>query len=142
MVCRRGMWAGRLACFATGIVLVVVPGCSDGDRPPLGEVRGRVTLDNKPIESAYVVFTPIEGGRQSLGTTDPDGVFHLKYIRDISGAKVGAHKVVVMTRTEGGRETIPARYSDLNQTELRAEVIAGDNEINFPLKSQPPRPQR
>jgi hypothetical protein len=129
-------WRAHLSGLAMAIWLAAAAGCTKSDRPPLGVVHGRVTFDGKPLEAAYVVFNPAEGGRQSLGETDRDGTFQLKYIRDIPGAKIGAHKVVVITRSEGRRESLPACYSDLTQTELRADVVAGENEIDFPLKSR------
>lgn len=113
--------------------IAVVPGCGGGDRPPLGRVHGRITLDGKPLVHASVDFVPQGGGRAATGDTDAAGDYELKYIRDIMGAKVGAHTV----RVNGGRDaagaatTVPDRYNV--KSTLKAEVAAGDNVINFDL---------
>jgi hypothetical protein len=32
-------------------------------------------------------------------------------------------------------DLLPAKYSDMNKTELKADVVPGDNEVNFELHS-------
>ena len=116
------------------LVVAVVGGCSGGDRPTLGRVTGTVTLDGRPLADAAVVFSPIGGGRQSTGTTDSAGHFEMIYIRDIRGAKVGQHKVSIMTaREESPDEDIPSRYNA--ETILTAQVKPGTNDIPFRLTS-------
>jgi len=111
-------------------------GCSRGDRPPLGEVHGTVTLDGKPLPRAMVSFRPESGGRLSRGLTDDAGRYELIYLRDIRGAKIGRHEVMVTTAGEDvPDERLPARYH--RETTLSAEVEAGANEFDFPLTSNP-----
>jgi hypothetical protein len=112
-------------------LLAAASGCSPGDRPPLGAVRGRVTLDGKPLPRAVVSFRPLEGGRVSRGMTDQDGRYELFYLRDIRGAIVGAHKVMIVTADEDASEELPPRYH--RETTLSAEVVPGDNEHDFKL---------
>lgn len=121
-----------IAVFAVALAV----GCAKSDRPPLGRVTGTVTLDGQPLAAALVAFTPEGRGRTSLGTTDAAGRYSLSYLREIAGANVGRHVVRIMTANEenGGRERLPARYH--RRSELVADVQAGDNTIDFPLRAK------
>ena len=128
----------RHSCFviaSSACCLLVLSGCG-GDLPKLGTVKGKVTFDGKPLANAGVVFTPIDGGRQSMAMTDQDGNYELVYLRDIPGAKVGQHGVQI-TAADGEsakQEPIPPRYNA--QTTLRESVHPGANKINFTLTSK------
>ena len=127
----------QCACIiAVSIGIAGVSGCGAGDRPPLGAVHGRITLDGKPLTGARVGFAPQSGGRESSGVTDAEGNYELKYIRDVMGAKIGAHTVRISTAHDRARttETVPARYN-VNST-LQKQVAAGDNVINFDLTTR------
>ena len=126
----------RICTIAVLIGIASVSGCSSGDRPPLGIVHGRITLDGKPLARASVGFTPASGGRASSGMTDAEGNYELTYIRDVMGAKIGEHTVFISTARDRARktETVPARYN-VNST-LQKEVVAGDNVIDFDLTSK------
>ena len=126
---------GGWALAVLGVLLLA--GCSRGDRPSLGLVSGTVTLDGKPLAGARVIFEPVEGGRASTASTDNEGRYELIYIRTDKGAKVGPHNVRIFAgNSEQGRaEVVPARYN--LQTTLRVEVKPGENERNFELTSGP-----
>jgi len=111
-------------------------GCHRSTRPDLGLVHGRVTLDGKPLADAIVSFTPDGRGRNSTAFTNSDGTYSLNYIRDIQGAAVGWHTVRISTRDIRARkpELAPERYNTKSQ--LREEVVAGENTIDFPLVSK------
>ena len=83
-----------------------------------------------------VSFTPEGRGRNSTAFTDSDGTYSLNYIRDIQGAAVGWHTVRISTRDirAGKPELVPERYNTKSQ--LRIEVVAGENAIDFPLASK------
>jgi hypothetical protein len=88
------------------------------------------------LADAIVNFTPDSRGRNSTAFTDSDGTYSLNYIRDIEGAAVGWHTVRISTgdiRTRK-RELAPERYN--TKSELRKEVVAGENTIDFPLVSK------
>jgi hypothetical protein len=116
--------------------MMVLCGCSQGTRPPLGDVHGKVTLDGKPLANAGVVFQPEGRGRSSMCVTDADGNYVLNYIRDVQGAAIDWHAVRITAGDPltGKPEPVPARYNAA--TELRRQVVAGDNTIDFELKSQ------
>jgi len=129
------------------VAACLLAGCGKGDRPELGYVSGKVTMDDKPMADVWVMFNPQGGGRTSIGRTNQDGEYELMYLEGAPGANFGTHKVVIVTfnedeaeemRSETGepiKEPIPAKYN--TQTTLTAEVKEGDQEINFPLTSAP-----
>jgi hypothetical protein len=129
--------AGGLRSAVAGLTLVfcatVLAGCGQGTRPALGTVHGKVTLDGRPLAGAGVVFMPEGKGRDSMGVTDAQGNYTLNYIRESQGAAVGWHAVRITAGDplSGKPEPVPARYNVT--TELRREVKAGENEINFDL---------
>jgi hypothetical protein len=123
----------RFSACATCFLLVLVCGCSRSDRPPLAPVAGTVTLDGQPLAKAAVTFRPA-AGRASRGFTDEEGHYELIYIRDIRGAKVGSHTVIISTRRETvTEEMVPEIYN--KQTTLTAEVDGRKNVINFDLET-------
>jgi hypothetical protein len=136
--------------------------CGCGKSFQLADVKGRVTLNNKPLANVVVSFQP-EGknpGPGSSGITDSDGRYTLKVSsqqHEGDGAIVGTHRVMIGVILPGERdkptdpevgtpdgatpeqiqalrrqERIPARYNQ--NTELRWEVKPGQNEANFDLK--------
>ncbi|MFH1265855.1 MAG: carboxypeptidase-like regulatory domain-containing protein [Planctomycetota bacterium] len=112
--------------------LLAAAGCGGaGDRPELGQVVGTVTLDGNALAGATVTFQPKQG-KSSRGLTDAQGHYELIYLRDIKGAAIGPHKVMITTATEGAlQEKLPARYH--RESELNKEVKVGPNTIDFPL---------
>ena len=129
------MWS-RFSVLAILLSMILSCGCHRGTRPDLGLVYGRVTLDGKPLADAIVSFTPEGQGRNSTAFTDNDGAYSLNYIRDIQGAVVGWHTVRISTKDirAGKPELAPERYNTKSQ--LRKEVVAGENAIDFPLVSK------
>ncbi len=109
-------------------------GCSQGDRPELGFVRGTVTLDSSPLSGAIVRFEP-EEGRAAVAQTDSDGDYVLLYVHGVKGAKVGVNTVTIAwSDGEPGPVSIPAKYGA--QSELTADVQPGKNRFDFTLDSQ------
>lgn len=135
MTCRR-FPADRRRQVACAIVVLLILGCSHSTRPPLGRVSGTVSLDGQPLANATLRFTPTGPGRTSEATTDADGRYELRYLRDIPGANVDRHTVRITTASEtnGGRELLPPRYHSRSQ--LEARVVAGTNTLDFDLRSQ------
>jgi hypothetical protein len=107
--------------------VAAVSGCSG---PP--SLSGSVTLDGEPLQGAGLLFVPKEGtGETVVGATDEEGRF---VITPAAGRSIayGKYKVVVTKRAEPTPaqisamltpdELIPAKYSDLSQTELEVDV--------------------
>jgi hypothetical protein len=128
--------------FVWGILVFVSSGC--GSSYDLGRVSGVVRLDGEPLSGATVTFSRGEG-RMSVGTTDAAGRYTLQYTSSVAGAEPGKHTVAITSQIEavsgegdaaavaGREELLPARYH--TQSELRAEVKPGGNQIDFDLQS-------
>lgn len=137
-------WFFPLVIAALGLW---ISGCggSQAGMPPLGQVNGRITLDDQPLDGAEVIFQPADG-RPSVGKSDSSGHYKMAYTMDVNGAMVGAHKVTITSaRTasggEGGqplvasrKEILPVKYH--TKSELTADVKKGSNTIDFALKSK------
>ncbi|MBN2295074.1 MAG: carboxypeptidase regulatory-like domain-containing protein [Pirellulales bacterium] len=122
------------APLLAALIVVFVAGCGMSDMPECGQVTGTVTLDSQPLAGATIFFKP-QSGTQSYAKTDAQGRYELTYLRDIKGAKVGSHTVLITTATEESpRERLPARYN--RQSTLTAQVAPGENTFNFDLKSR------
>jgi len=123
----------RLVTLLVAVVGFGMTGCDTGDRPVLGEVRGLITLDGKPLPDAKIRFLPMEAVRGSMGVSGADGRYEMIYLRDLMGVAVGQHRVQVMSASETRGEILPQKYTSGNT--LTAQVKAGMNEINFDLTS-------
>jgi hypothetical protein len=140
------------------LFVCLVAGCEQDvreapeDKADLVPVGGKVTMDGQPLANATVMFAPV-GEKADLayyGITDLSGTFSLLSPTQRPGAAPGAYTVVISkyARPDGtpfppdagsdvlgtGVEHVPARYSNPQQTELRATVPAGGKEdFEFPL---------
>jgi hypothetical protein len=114
---------------------------TDRELPELGYVEGVVTLNGAPLENAFVTFTPLLDANDkrkniasSVGRTNAEGEYVLKYLQDVEGAAVGKHTVKISKTNLDGTEAVPPRYSDENRTDkVIKEVEPGSNEIDFKL---------
>jgi hypothetical protein len=127
-------------------------GCSS--RPPLGDVKGTVKLNGKPLPKIMVEFVPEQPtGPRSLGTTDESGQYTLVCDDKRPGAMVGTHRVVLhdlavygekglgrkleLVGTPGGPKLnpprIPNQYAHPTQTPIRKTVAAGSQTIDLDL---------
>jgi hypothetical protein len=124
-------------------------GCGENVAP----VSGKVTLDNKPLPNATVIFFPDAGvkipGPGSKGKTDANGEYSLQLMtKDVRGAIIGKHKVQI-TAYEGDDGTVPSSGPDMKvfrkilvpdryngNSELTFDVPpGGSTSANFDLKS-------
>lgn len=131
----------RKLLFSIGLFLCIF-GCNSSDRPDLGRVQGKVTIDGKPMDGYTISFSP-ETGRPSFSIIDPEGHYDLNYVMFDKGAKVGASKVRIWWVDDGDPATtaapiagieIPDKYS-LGQ-EVTVEVVSGENTFDFELQSK------
>lgn len=126
------------------VVLGLTPnliGCGEGD--PRSVVTGTVTLDGEYLPGGEILLVPTEPNQPTERGAIQHGAYTLR-------AAPGPKKVMIRwernhpTKKVPGadpgtmiplrEQMIPSRYND--QTELTAEVVAGDNEFNFDLKSK------
>lgn len=83
-------------------LLAMVLGCGD-NRPTLVPIKGKLTLDGKPVPFKHVKFLPVNvtPGIGGGGVTDKDGNFSLianrpGSVKDEAGVPPGAYSVVVV----------------------------------------------
>lgn len=135
MINSRRYWIVKFAqilVLGSG-TLFFITGCNNGDRPPLGYVKGNVKIDGQPLSGVIVTFAP-EEGRPGVGVTDKDGNYELKYTASAKGTKVGNSTVTFAGQTGvAASHAIPAKYQ--SGTEFQREVKSGRNEFNFELVS-------
>lgn len=142
------MLPARSSFLSIALALAAV-GCSSNVAP----VSGRVTLDDRPLVNATVIFqlesAQANPGPGSSATTDAQGRFVLELMSgQVKGAIVGKHKVSI-TAYEGD-DTIPSSGSDIvfrkallsdeynTRTKLTFDVpAAGTDQADFRLKSRP-----
>ena len=126
-----------LACLGAVALLV---GCGN---PKLGDVRGVITLDGKPLPDAFVRFVPVNEGASSFGKTASDGSYRMKFSDKENGAFIGSNHVVIGTgdvkadNSGSTPELVPNVYND--KTTLIADVKKGRNTFDFDLKSDASR---
>lgn len=139
----------RCALLPIGCLVVAGAclGCGGGhgDTPELNRVCGTVTLDDKPLPHASVVFTPKGGGRSTYSITDDNGDYELGYSTLAEGTPPGEYLVSIKTGRvaeddlDTGQtipavpEAVPAVYNV--KSTLTMKVPADDGGYDFKLKS-------
>ncbi|MDR2706893.1 MAG: carboxypeptidase-like regulatory domain-containing protein [Planctomycetaceae bacterium] len=132
----------KIFCSSILVLLGIIPMVIGCDNSAPANVTGTVTLDGKPLPRAKVIFSPVDGSRSSIGVTDSQGKYKLRFSASTQGATVGEHKVEIRTTpTESDSsvkikpvEIVPARYN--KSTELKQTLKKGTQVINFDLSSQ------
>jgi hypothetical protein len=122
--------------FIAAAVLATAGLCGCGEAgpeiPELAPATGVVTQGGQPIADAIVTFWPENGG-SSVGNTDAEGRFELKYLGSTPGAIIGKHTVKISKMSgEAGDELIPRKFNEASK--LSKEVTkAGPNEFKFEI---------
>jgi hypothetical protein len=143
----------------TGCLLMLVNTGCGSKYPPTAPVKGKITINGKPVTTGRISFHPTTGERPALANIQPDGSYSLTTFEAGDGALLGHHKVSIKsTRIEnappppkdfqedaaqaaelakrGGPQLVfivDKKYYDERTTDLEAEVKPGDNEIDFNL---------
>jgi hypothetical protein len=135
------------------LCLVLMTGCGK-PQFPLGQVRGRLTLDGQPVVNAKIWLRPVAGGRPSFGESDKTGSYSMRYNAGRMGALPGEHIVTMSTfqeayepdegaddgkdvtvkkSTPGRAEEIPTKYFE---NRMKVTVREGVNTIDLRLDSK------
>lgn len=77
------------------LLCVCLLGCGKS-HPPVAKVMGTVTYEGKPAIGGRVLFLPDGGGKQGLGSIQPDGTFELGTFSTNDGALVGKHHAMLV----------------------------------------------
>jgi hypothetical protein len=121
--------------FWTLTATLALAGCGESGPPipELAPVTGTVMQGGKPLEGAAVSFWPTGKGSPSIGSTNAEGRFELKYGGKAPGAPIGSHTVRISKMTgEAGEQLIPAKYND--NSKLTQEVKKdGPNDFKIEL---------
>ena len=97
------------------VILVCVVGCSD-DGLPMGQVRGKVTLDGIPIKEGVINFFSKDGSTKTVSTFILNGEYDVmvpvgNQRVEISCVSVPELKPGQNPETLTGREIIPSNYN-------------------------------
>ncbi len=131
-----------LLLLVLSMVALLPLGC--GSKGPQSvKVSGRVTLDNRPLANARVIFLSVgadgnlDPNKEASGNTNDDGRYSLKtLIADRDGAAPGPYRVQIsrIERGESLRELVPPQYN--RESKLNFTVPPeGTEAANFELKS-------
>jgi hypothetical protein len=138
--------------FAAAALAAALCGCGGGDgaadRPDRVPVTGTVTHQQKPVEGATVMFSPVSEGYAAIGLTDAEGRFSLQTFDPDDGAVPGEYRITVrkveMSDPGAGlpddadrppaveKSLLPARYADASTSGL-VQTVKADGENEFPL---------
>jgi hypothetical protein len=124
-----------VALFAAALAAGMFSGC--GADPPVDKDRssisGVVTFSGKPLKAGTITFDSTEKSITSSISIGQDGRYRTN--------RVPLGPNIVTIETEGLQYgsphlyvRIPARYADASKSGLKADVKAGENEVNFDLK--------
>ncbi len=125
------------AWAAAALAAVVVAGCGG---PPRAQVRGKVTVDGKPLANGSIEFFPADGKGQTAGVAIQNGEYQVETSPGEMKVSINGTEVVGKQKAYDTpdspmidivRNAVPARYNA--QSELRKTLNAGPNEVNFDL---------
>lgn len=127
-----------------GVVLAsTLSGCSKGKAPweTAFPVSGVLTFKGRPVANADIALFPEDGSFPSTvrpkAKSAADGKFVVWTYAEGDGAPAGSYKVTVVHQEVGvSKDTIvakpndlPEKYSKVNTTDLKVQVVAGPNDI-------------
>lgn len=158
---RNGFWALSLI-----VVSLSLSGCGsapESKREPVYPVSGKVTYKGQPVADADVVFFCKEKNISSFAKTNEEGKFKLTTFASFDGAPAGKHIVTVsklsaatstakdvdvtdpaydpIKLVEGDKNSapknlIPAKYADVQSTDLLATVTPDNQTPEVELNLQ------
>jgi hypothetical protein len=132
----------RLALVAVMLCACVIPmACSgNADRPQLAQASGTVLYKGQPLSQGTIVFHP-ETGRGASGKIVEGEIVEVTTYEVGDGVPVGKHKVTIQSVDKPDADMytpttslIPEKYNVLSQTDLTADITAGENGLEFELK--------
>ncbi len=122
------------------ITALLTAGCSPSN---MGTVTGTVTVDGEPAQVGAISFFALDGQAPTAGAQIVDGKYSAKVTPGACSVQVRVSKVVGEKKIydtpnspmqKVWAEVLPAKYND--DTTLRLEVKAGNNEQNYDLKTK------
>lgn len=138
------MATNRLALAAI-LGAALVAGCGKG-RTPVYPTEGQLLIGGKPAANVFVLFHPAgAAGPEVLrpsATTDSEGKFRLTTYEAYDGAPAGEYVVTLLyepvnsplSRPKGKPPKVPAEYTKVETSKLRATVAAQPGNVVEPIK--------
>lgn len=136
------MQCTRLAWFAALLVaLFFLGGCGNN----VQDVSGTIQVDGKPAEEGTIVFVPADGKTQTASGLIKGGSYSAKVPLGQMKVAISVPKVVGKKKSYDTpdsperpitEESLPAKYSNRDKTELQFEVKSGQNKKDWELKTQ------
>ncbi|MDO4570246.1 MAG: hypothetical protein Q4D38_07685 [Planctomycetia bacterium] len=143
----------RFSILAALALVPLLVGCGDG-RPPMVEVKGKVTHKGAPLKFGSVFFTPTSSSAVDtpVGVIQDDGTFEmqvkLRNSKVWKGAPLGEYKVSITcfesqnpnykppTDAEPmvGKSLIPQKYTQPDESGLTVVVKEGMEPLTFDLE--------
>ena len=134
----------KFAAFVATMLAASAGGCGSGD---IGQVHGLITVNGQPVGPGSVFFDPIieedTGQRPAIAQFGSDGKYVLVMAGNVPGARVGKYRVTVRpnsgdfgaeeAQVTGKASPIHPRYLNPDSSGLTADVVAGDQKIDFDL---------
>lgn len=106
----------------------------------MGIVTGTVTYKGDPLPTGDVLFVPeAEELPYARARIAEDGTFRMSTDEFGDRVPVGSYRVMITALKDLGPENgmlglIPPRYNSTEKSGLQAEVIEGENTLDFALK--------
>ncbi len=112
-----------------------VLGCS-GNGGATEDVTGKVTFeDGTPVSGGTIIFADTQKNSSSVGYIQEDGTYTLGTFGESDGAPQGTYKVTIIGSSDYGKSSpISSKFANQDQTPLTAEVVDGDNQLNFQVE--------
>ncbi len=143
--------------FALSFVVSTI-GCGGSPYGPTGTVKGKLTMEGKPLPAGHSVsFMQMDKGFLAFGLTDAEGKFEVKSWND-GQMPIGSYDVMIgppggeaadvssmsaeerFDNPQGGadknRVAFPARYRETTKSGLKYEVKEGENSFDIDIKSK------
>jgi hypothetical protein len=134
-------WLCVVACL-----METVTGCGGDSRR--ATVQGKITLDNVPLETGTISFTPIDGNTgPTAGGAIKDGYFSITAVK---GPATGWNLVAIHSSKKTGKQiadpilhgqkvdevvsVVPEQYNV--RSTLKRELTSGKNVLDFELSSK------
>ncbi|HMC10721.1 MAG TPA: hypothetical protein VKH44_05505 [Pirellulaceae bacterium] len=127
------------------VLLASLAGCNSSGVGRIVPVKGKITVDGKPLTIGSLVFKPdaAKGNPSQFGpaaTIAADGSYSL-FTKEKQGAPLGWYKVgVVAQEADPGnpygpmKSLVPQRYNDAESSGLAIEVVAAPTPGTYDLK--------
>ena len=127
------------------VALALLAGVS-GCNSKLVPLTGRLTYKGESVPSTQVFFQPDDGSRKSVGLTDDNGKFQLRYSLSEEGVTRGRHTVYLRYTPSAEEElgkappkaskelqAVIAKYRDPAKSDLHVEVTKSGQDVEIKL---------